>query len=343
MDKYVRVTTQNIDEYLEKYFVLVCSIRNSRIKAKQVSILEVLCCLDPLQGIFIANGPLGDIKGLISFFVLKEYKNILPSYLEKLGYCNKFYILDFDNPELESTCDIDSINSLIWKKRKFSIHLFYEQCEKVYKRQSPHNRHFRIIGYDNVVRDVYGYRGDGSEKGRRALPVEDARCLVNLALPSKIKTMIDPFAGGGGIIYQAKYINKNIEVFSIDIDKVLEPGLTFYGSRHYVANSAQIDLEPHIFDAVITEVPFTLDALDDICNTLINFDQYLSQSGRIVIMISKNQFDNIQKCIKELNWYVVMSCLVNRKGTDVVVMVCVKSHEIYKKTRQVIDVVKYVF
>ena len=53
--------------------------------------------------------------------------------------------------------------------------------------------------------------------------MEDARCLINLALPSKIRTMVDPFAGAGGIVYQAKYMDKNIEVFSVDTDKTLEP------------------------------------------------------------------------------------------------------------------------
>jgi len=88
MERYVRVTAQNIDKYLKKYFVLVCSLRNSRIKAKKIAIMEALCCLYPLQGIFIVNGPLGDVKGLISFFILKEYKDLLPNYLKNLGYCN---------------------------------------------------------------------------------------------------------------------------------------------------------------------------------------------------------------------------------------------------------------
>ena len=343
MKKYVKVTVQDVDDYLEKYFVLVCSLRNPRKKAKKLAIVEVLCCLLPLKASFIVNGPLGDVKGLISFFVLKEYKDLLPSYLKNLGYCNRFYELDFENPELESTSDIHSINTLIWKKRKFSIQPFYKQSEEVYIKQSPHNRHFRIIGYDNEVKDVYGYRGDGSEKGRRALPVEDARCLVNLALPSKINTMIDPFAGGGGIIYQAKYINENIEVFSIDIDKSIEPGLVLYGSKHYVANSADINLDTHVFDAVITEVPFTPDALDDICNTLKNFDSYLSPHGRVVIMLSKQQVEVIKKCIKELNWYTVLSSLVNRRGMPVVVKVCVKSPKIYEQAKEIIKVIKGIY
>lgn len=175
------------------------------------------------------------------------------------------------------------------------------------------------------------------------MPVEDARCLVNLALPSKVKTMIDPFAGAGGIVYQAKYINKNIEVFSVDIDKSLEPGLVLYGSNHYMGNSAEINLDTHIFDALVTEVPFSLDALDDICNTLINFDKHLSQHGRVVIMLSKEQLDAVKNCIDKLNWHIIMSYLVNRKGTSVVILVCVKSYELFNRVKPIMEVINYIY
>jgi hypothetical protein len=52
MDKYIRVTVQNIDEYLEKYFVLVCSIRNSRIKPKKNSYCGGIVLLISLAGYF---------------------------------------------------------------------------------------------------------------------------------------------------------------------------------------------------------------------------------------------------------------------------------------------------
>jgi hypothetical protein len=340
--KYVSVTTENIDEYLEKYDVIACSLRNSRIKAKQLAIMEVLCCTYPLKSILIMNGPLSNIKGFISFFILKEYTNVLPEFLKNLGYCDEFFLLDFDNPHSKSGFKTNNIK-LIWKKRKFSIRLFYEQSRKLYRKQSPHNRHFKIMGYDGEIKDVYGYRGDGTERGRRALPVEDARCLINLALPSKIRTMVDPFAGAGGIVYQAKYMDKNIEVFSVDTDKTLEPGLTHYGSKHYVGNSAFINFDDYTFDALITEVPFSLDALDDICNALINFDKYLCDSARIVIMLSKEQFRVIKKCVMALNWYITMPFVVNRKGTGIVIIVCTKSTQIYNEMKEIMDVVKNIY
>ncbi len=342
MKRPVSVNTQNMDAYLEEYFVLVCSVRNSRIKAKRLAILEVLTCLYPLQGLFITNGPLSDIRGMISFFIPRVHKAILDDYLKNLGYCNKFYILDFDNPAFTDTSGIPGIKSPVWKKKRFSVRPFYEQSQDLYIEQSPHRRHFRIRGHDGSVMDLYGYRGDGTERGRRALPVEDARCMVNLAIPSKIKKVIDPFAGAGGIVYQAKYMDKNIQVFSADIDESLEPGLSLYGAKHLVANSAEIDFKSHIFDAVITEVPFSLDALDDICNTLNNLDKHLHQSARIVMMFSEQQLKSIKKYVKMLNWYIVKSAHVNRKGTDVVVMLIVKSYKMYEKAKKIGELLKYI-
>ena len=67
--QYVQITANNIDKYLEKYDIIACSIRNSRIKAKHLAIMEVLCCTYPLQSIFIANGPLGQNRGLFRFYI----------------------------------------------------------------------------------------------------------------------------------------------------------------------------------------------------------------------------------------------------------------------------------
>ena len=62
----MKVTAQNIDEHLDKFFVLVCSIRNSGSRQK-LAIMEVLCVVYIPCRVFIINGPLGDVKGLISF------------------------------------------------------------------------------------------------------------------------------------------------------------------------------------------------------------------------------------------------------------------------------------
>ena len=67
------------------------------------------------------------------------------------------------------------------ERQGYSISNLFFQDKQIYKKHSADNRKF-IIRQNNKDKVVYGYRGDGSEMGRRALPVEDARCMVNLCL-----------------------------------------------------------------------------------------------------------------------------------------------------------------
>ena len=71
MDFIAEVTKNSIDDYLYKYNIIACKIRSSRLKAKQIAILEILFAQIDNEILVIKNGPLGDIKGMISFFCPK--------------------------------------------------------------------------------------------------------------------------------------------------------------------------------------------------------------------------------------------------------------------------------
>jgi tRNA G10 N-methylase Trm11 len=210
---------------------------------------------------------------------------------------------------------------LVWKGEKFSINIFFVQDTKIYKEQSPHNRMFKIYDTNGAIKDVYGYRGAGSEFGSRALPVEDARCMVNLSQPGKNKRMIDPFAGGGGIIYQFKYMVPDGTMISVDIDPVLKPGLEYYGAVHYVQNAKEICLTADSFDSVITEVPFSLNALDDINSALQQLTSFIAKNGVFIIMCGKKQSSQIQKTMEETNNYLLYKHEIDRKGTEVEIQI----------------------
>jgi hypothetical protein len=62
VDFITEITKKNIDNYLNEYSVIVCMIRNSRLKAKQIAILEMLFAQIDNEIILIKKGPLGDIK-----------------------------------------------------------------------------------------------------------------------------------------------------------------------------------------------------------------------------------------------------------------------------------------
>ncbi|HLV10466.1 MAG TPA: hypothetical protein VKY40_09670, partial [Halanaerobiales bacterium] len=236
----VSITGENIDDYIKDHLVLLFSLRKSRIKAKKLAIMEAYFALYSVGGIFIKNGPLGNLRGVFSFLIPKAKLAKTLSILPTIGYCNKFYLLDFKTNTPDNRSDLKNINvkDLVWKGRAFSISNLFFQDIQIYKKHSAENRKF-IIRQNNKDKVVYGYRGDGSEMGRRALPVEDARCMVNLAIPARSEKLLDPFAGAGGIVFAAKYISNDIDVYSVDVDPVVAPGLEFYGSRHSTADSTK--------------------------------------------------------------------------------------------------------
>jgi len=342
MDFYADVTKLNIDDYLYEYEVILCKIRNSRIKAKQIAILEMILLQFDNEILFVKNGPLGDIKGIISF--LCPRKNLI-SFKERLqfsGYCYTFYLLDFDNFSNKNIIGLDSINPMIWKGKKFSATMLFKQDTKIYTEQSSHNREFKIIN-NSGIKDVRGYRGNGSDLGKRALPVEDARCMVNLSQPCKNKRMIDPFAGAGGIVYQFKYIVPDGIMTSIDIDPVLKPGLESYGSTHYVMNAADACFPENSFDSVITEVPFSDNASTDIVKALKNINACLSENGVYVIMCNENQAEFIQETMEELNNFQLFSHEVDRKGIDVEIQMWHKNTVLLDEMEKFISILKDIY
>jgi len=336
------VTKSNIDEYLCNYNIIVCKIRNSRLKAKQIAILEMIFAQIDNEILLIKNGPLGDIKGIISFFCPKRNLKVFRDRLFSIGYCYKFYLLDFENETKSAPAGLKTINPLIWKGRKFSICDFYCQDSKVYEEQSPHKREFKT-GCDGEIKTITGYRGNGSELGRRALPVEDARCMVNLSLPNKNKKTLDPFAGAGGIVYQYKYIAPDAVVTTIDIDPVLKPGLESFGSIHYVMNAKEGLFSKNSFDSIVTETPFSEKAVDDIIAALNKINCWLSDDGIFVIMCEKNQCSRIYNSMAEENICLLFSHEIDRKGIDVEISIWWKNKNLIPDMEDFISILRKIY
>jgi len=315
---FIQINKPDVDGNLEKYYILICRLRNSRLKAKQIAIMELYLALLPTNGVFLVNGPLGDIKGLISFLIPKMRYDLLKDILPGIGYCDKFYILDFDT-DMNNQSDLASINDMAWKGRRFGIRILLSQDRATYESQSAHNRVFHITCEDGLTRSVTGYRGDGSITGRRALPVEDCRCLVNLAVPSTAGSMIDPFAGAGGIVCAARYINPEIEITTVDIDPILAPGLRMYGDHHYIGDAAHISLSGR-FDAVVTELPFARETAESVRAGLRNICGYLKPVGYVSVMCAPHQVDMLCKCILDMGMHIYCSHLMDRKGTEAAII-----------------------
>lgn len=67
MNRAVLVDGTNIDGFLSKYNVITCKLRNSRIKSKQLGIMEMLLSNYDLDIIFIKMDHLVMLRGLFHF------------------------------------------------------------------------------------------------------------------------------------------------------------------------------------------------------------------------------------------------------------------------------------
>lgn len=327
--KYVKITKQNIEKHIQNYDLLVCRLRSSRNKAKHLAILEMATVLEPVDGIFIFNGPLGDVRGLISFFVKPGSDSGLIERLKTVGYCNRFYKLDFTLQHPDVTDEIKSINKYRWKGYEFNVVRFFHQCKIKYQEQSVSNREFAIYQGGNSIKYVTGYRGDGSEAGRRGLPIEDTRMMVNLACPHSINSLLDQFAGSGGIIYTAKTIRQSLFTISADIDRVVEPGLKMYSDLHYTCDARQINLKSNMVDAVVAEIPFSPRYTQIAIDAFLHILPSISQHGKLVCMCHTNQTEPIKQALKH-QLYLLLDADINRKGTPVSLLVWSKDYEHYK-------------
>jgi len=331
--KYITVTKLEINDYISQYDVLVCQVRPSRVKAKQWAVLEISLVLASLDAVFITNTPVGDIQGLIAFLVPKGQDSVLRELLSNVGYCYRFYKLDFALKCQAPTDGLRSINPFIWKGLPFIPVDFYTIDGETFEAHSIMSRPFAVYQQDMTVKYIKGYRGDGSDTGRRALPVEDARLMANLASPLTIKRLLDPFAGGGGIIHAAKIVNEKLHLVSADIDYVVEPGLKMYASEHHTCDARELALSAHV-DAIVTEVPFSLTYTDIINNALGHVVQYLSDTGRLVLMCHRDQFLAICREVGPFSGiFPVYYREIDRKGTPIIISFWTKDEEFYEATK----------
>jgi len=312
---YATITKLNLPEYLAERDVLVCLARPSRNRAKQLAILELSIVLGGL-GEYVTNGPLGDVRGVVSFFVKKGHDDALLALLKTVGYCNTFYKLDFSLQNPDTTDEIASINPFYWKGRPFHVIRFYAESEEEYRERSIENREFAVLGDDGAVRRIKGYRGDGSEAGRRGLPLEDAVLMVNLADPRNIGSLFDPFAGGGGILHAARTIRPSLRLLSCDVEARLEPGLRMYANVHRAADARELELGETV-DAIVTEVPFSGNYTGVITQAFDNLSRFLRERGRVVCMCSTDQFSLIAECLRRNDLHCLFGKTLDRKGTTV--------------------------
>jgi SAM-dependent methyltransferase len=308
--------------------VLICQLWKARLKAREVAEAEMVGLLRDLRPQVLKGGPWSEKKGVFWIGIPLDNLDSAQSRLVRLGYTRVVDVpVEVSEGELPSNPKqaVQRGELIRWRKKYYKPVKIYQADNKVMFESAPDRREFKLVLSDGEIQAVKGYRGDGQALSRRGLPPHDARMLVNLVRPMETGTrsLLDPFAGVGGIVLEA--VTSGMEVFSTDIDPFLMHGLAHFDARHCVANANHLPFADNSFDAIATEPPYDRTTEGVIQYFLVEMERVLKHRGRLAVYCAAWQADGLKMAGRTAGLEITLDSPVNRKGTACVVLAWVKS------------------
>lgn len=300
--------------------ILIFRIKTSRLKARNLASEEVKSFLSDINNAeVVIGGPLSSEKGVIAAYLPKTFDlDLLDNEFQKLGYIEQIDLMVRSQKE--------SKNTIKWKGFFYTLDIIYEEDKEAVRNQAPDKRRFLLPDPNGNLRYVNGYRGDGTETGKRALPVEDCKFMLNLSKIKHGQKVLDPFAGGGGIVFAA--VHAGLDVYSSDIDPKMQYGLRDFGSKHSVADIRELPFEVNFFDSVVTEVPFDTNVTENVAKGLAEMQRVIKPNGYIVLMVADHQVEKIRQKALSLGLEIYIDQALDRKGTAVHIFGLKKSKKV---------------
>ncbi|NSW55332.1 MAG: hypothetical protein HPY44_04920 [Armatimonadetes bacterium] len=144
---------------------------------------------------------------------------------------------------------------------------------------SPHRREFLL--------DVDGFAVRSMARRRyRRLSVCDARLLLNLARLDEGATVLDPYAGIGGIVLEAR--QRGLRTICGDVDPALRLGLAeLSGGLAAVWDATMLPLRDCCCDAVVTEPPYLGAAHGAVVVALPELARCVRPGGRLSMLVTR--------------------------------------------------------
>ena len=298
---------------------LVLRLRRARRKARDAAVAEVVALLRHFGGCALRGGPLSEVSGVAWVGVSESAVPYLCRRLRFLGYTETVSLVR----QAEDVADLrGEFEKARWKRRDIVLIPVYKESDVDMRKHAPDKRCFLLECGDGIVRRIEGYRGSYGDLEHRALPVEDSRLLANIVFSPNLGRFLDPFAGAGGVIIEAKKVGW--ETWSIDIDPTLRHGLAELSDHHLVANSIDLPFDNAFFDAIATETPYHSDASDVVRNSISEFHRVLRPGGRLAILAAAGQARILQKSADSVGLFLDIVTPINRRGTDVVCLCWVR-------------------
>lgn len=298
--------------------LLILHLRLARKKARDTAILEILGLLQGLNPIGQIGGPLAEVSGTAWVSIPEENTSEAVRRFKRIGYTQA---IDLVTPLPENTND-QSERTVRWKKHRWKLTRVYEESREVLNTYAPHSRSFLLECRDGIVRNIKGYRGGYGSLEHRALPVEDARLLVNLVYKSEAGTLLDPYAGAGGIIIEA--VAKKFKTFSMDIDPSLRFGLGALSAHHVVGNAIDMPFESEVFDAIATEPPYHTSSNQIVASSIGEMFRVLKPLCKAALLVAPSQKSFILDACARIGFAIDFENVIDRKGTEVVCLCLTK-------------------
>jgi len=193
----------------------------------------------------------------------------------------------------------------IGDRRRFQREIYLQDDEERL-RLSPDKRPFKVEVNGKVILAK-------GHKHHRGLSPLDARFLLNLARLKGDELILDPFAGFGGIVLEAR--RRRLNIIASEVDVSLRMGLEeVSGGRCLIADARRLPFKSKTFDAVVTEPPYrreqrgaVIEAMEEICRVC-------KEEGPIVMLISQSMAAEAVKRLEELGREVKGAHPVRRHG-----------------------------
>lgn len=294
---------------------LVAHVRPSRQKARRTAVAEILALLRDLGATASASGPLAQVRGIIWVTIPEENVATAQSRLQRLGYT---CAVDIVRELPENRAEAETITK--WKGRNVALVRIYKEPDNQLRESAPDRRTFLLEGADGVVRPVVGYRGSPGSLEHRALPVVDARLLVNLVWQPKGGILLDPFAGAGGVVIEAKLAGWT--TVSLDNDPSLRFGLNRLADLHVVGTAAMLPFGDASVDAIATEPPYHPSVLDMVTDSIGEMFRVLRAGGRGALLVAADQAQQVRCTLARLDVALELDEPIDRKGTAVHCFCC---------------------
>ncbi|MGH2600251.1 MAG: TRM11 family SAM-dependent methyltransferase, partial [Dehalococcoidia bacterium] len=292
--------------------LLICHLRTARRRARTAAIAEALCLLHDLGAHELPGGPLSERGGVFWIGLPAGSLDVAVARLARLGYTSA---VDVAEPVVG---DGGRQTLVRWRGQAYRLVRVYEEDAAALREAAVDRRTFVLQTRDGETREIRGYRGDSQTLSRRGLPVYDARLLVNVVFRPELGTLLDPFAGAGGIVVET--VASGWRTLSADIDPALRHGLARFGAAHWVGDARVLPLATASIDAIATEPPYDATADESVVAALKEAERVVTPGGRIALLCAEWQAAALRASANELGLAAFLDTAIDRKGLPVVVL-----------------------